>query len=79
MGEQSPRNDRLLMGMMVGPHQSGGGGPGSGSLSDGCTGLRSHRVERQDKVPPALYTPVSRVLPRTFSSALDNGYKTGLS
>ena len=39
--------------MMVGPRQSGGGGPGSGSLSDGCPGLRSHRVDRQDKVPPS--------------------------
>lgn len=53
MGEQGPRNDRLLMGMMVGPRQSGGGGPGSGSLSDGCPGLRSHHVDRQDKVPPS--------------------------
>ena len=53
MGDQGPRNDLLLMGMMVGPRQSGGGGPGSGSLSDGCPGLRSHRVDRQDKVPPS--------------------------
>lgn len=41
--------------------------------------VRYSLLYRQDKVPPALYTPVSRVLPRTFSSALDNGYKTGLS
>ena len=34
---------------------------------------------RQDKVPPALHTPISRVHPRIFSSALDNWYKTGLS
>ena len=41
------------MGMMVGPRQSGGGGPGSGSLSDGCPGLRSHPC-RQTGQGPAI-------------------------
>lgn len=43
-GQQGPRNGPLLTGMVVGPGQSGGGGPGSRSLSDGCPG--------KDRVPP---------------------------